>query len=126
MAPFTQLGKVIFPEVVDKHENRFNNEYFNRSVWFMEDLISHDRLNFCKRYLQLAGYEEMFNDIIKFFTTIKRPYAGLRSYDTLTNLRVMCNIVPHTGNREMVRIIDNTQPRIMCINRGARPAYRRD
>ena len=117
MAPNTQHGKIILPEKLDDKENRFNNDYFDRVVWFTEDLISGDRLNFCERYLHLAGYEQMFDDIIEYFQTVKAPAKGLRSFDTVSGLRIMANIIPEGSRREMVRIIDPNSKRTMCIIR---------
>ena len=114
IAPNTQHGKIVFPEAIDKNENRFNNEYFDRSVWFSEDFVSRDYINFCERYLNLAGYEEMFNDIISYFSTVKRPVSGLRHVDTMTGGRIMCDIVPKDSKRVMCEIIDNSNGRIMC------------
>lgn len=114
IAPNTQHGKIMFPEAIDKNENRFNNEYFDRSVWFSEDFVSRDYINFCERYLNLAGYEEMFNDIISYFNTVKRPSSGLRHVDTMTGGRIMCDIVPRGSKRVMCEIIDNSNGRIMC------------
>ena len=114
MAPNTQRGKIFFPEQLDDKENRFNNSYFDRTVWFMEDLISHDRINFCERYLKLAGYLQMYYDIINYFTTIKAPMRGLYTSDTINGGRIMCNIVPNNANREMVLIINPEEKREMC------------
>lgn len=113
MAPNTQYGKIFFPEALDDKENRFNNPYFDRSVWFIEDLVSHDRINFCERYLKLAGYLEMYYDIINYFTTVKAPMRGLYNYNPIDGGRVMCTTVPENSMRTMVSI-DNS-PRVMCV-----------
>jgi hypothetical protein len=115
IAPNTQHGKVFFPEILDSKENRFNNPYFDRTVWFIEDFVCHDRINFCVRYLHLAGYLEMYYDIIKFFTTVKAPMRGLYFSDCITGYRNMCNIVPNEEKRTMVVINDNSNGRIMCL-----------
>lgn len=114
MAPNTQHGKVFFPDILDPKENRFNNPYFDRGVWFIEDFVSHDRLDFCERYLHLAGYLDMYYDIIKYFTKIKAPMRGLYSYDCISGNRIMCNIVPNNAARSMVIINDNNISREMC------------
>ena len=95
-------------------ENRFNDDYFDRGVWFTEDLVSHDRLNFCERYLHLASYEQMYDDIIEYFTTVIAPIRGLKDYDCITGLRVMANIVPKGSKRTMCTIIDKSKPKNMC------------
>lgn len=114
MAPNTQYGKVFFTEPLDPKENRFNNPYFDRTVWFIEDYVSHDRINFCERYLHLAGYLEMYYDIIKYFTTIKAPIMGLYASDCISGKRCMCNIIPNNSNRVMVSIVGNNTAREMC------------
>lgn len=114
MAPNTQYGKMLFPEQLDRKENRFNNDYFDRGVWFTEDLVSHDRLNFCERYLHLAGYEQMYDDIIEYFTTIMPPIRGLKDYDCVSGLKIMASIIPDNSKREMCTIVDPSEPKIMC------------
>ena len=114
MSPMTQHGKVFFPEQLDSKENRFNNSYFDRTVWFMEDYVSHDRITFCERYLNLAGYLQMYYDIINFFTTIKAPMRGMYTSDTINGGRIMCNTVPNKIGREMVMIIDPINNKEMC------------
>lgn len=109
MAPNTQRGKVLFPEQLDLKENRFNNATFDRSVWFIEDLNSGDYLNFCQRYLNLASYEEMFDDIEEYFTTIKYPIGSLRSFDTISGKRIMINMVPKNQKRDMITLIDKSK-----------------
>lgn len=116
MAPNTQHGKILLPEQLDERENRFNNDYFDRGVWFIEDLVSHDRLNFCERYLHLASYEQMFDDILQYFQTEKCPIRGLRDIDTITGKRIMLNIIPSkdiSGKRVMFSVVDNSKKRVM-------------
>ena len=123
MAPYTQLGKIIFPQAILERENKFDNAYFDRSVWFIEDLVSKNRLLFCHRYFRLADYKEMYHDIIEYFTTVKAPWRGLRKFDTLTGKRIMCEIVPNKDYRTMCVIVDNSKPREMCISRGKMPKW---
>ena len=115
MAPNTQHCKILFDEQIDPKENRFNNDYFDRSVWFMEDLICHDRLNFCERYLHLANYLQMYHDVINYYTLIKNPSRGLFFTDTLTGKKIMCRTVLPNQKKEMVSIVDNSKGRTMCI-----------
>lgn len=114
-APNTQIGKILFNEQIDDKENRFNNDYFSRSVWFIEDYTSHDRLNFCHRYLNLASYNEMYYEIINYFTNIKAPIMGLNYIDTISGLRVMCNIVPTDSKKQMVIVDDESKGKEMCV-----------
>lgn len=113
VAPNTQYGKIFFPEMLDGKENRFNNPYFDRTIWFIEDLVSHDRLNFCERYLKLASYMEMYNDIIHYFTNIKNPMMGLNAYNCISGNQIMCIISPEKQNNVMVTIDNNSK--VMCV-----------
>lgn len=113
VAPNTQHGKIILPEAFSEMENIYNNEYYNREVWFAELYTSKDSLSFCQRYLKLGSYQDVYHDIIEYFSTVKAPGRGLRIYDPITGMRTMCTIVPNKEKRNMVRIVDNTEPRIM-------------
>ena len=116
MAPNTMRGKVILPEAVYSEENKFNNPYFDRSVSFIEDLTSGNYMIFCTRYLGLASYEQMFDDIMNYYTNIKNPIRGFaRRRDINTGQRYMCRIRVNDGmKRTMCHIIDNSKPREMC------------
>ena len=107
IAPNTMYGKVFFPEQLDPKENRFNNDTFDRTVWFIEDLVSNDRINFCNRYLNLAGYEQMYDDIIEYFNTVKNPFNGLRMTTLDGNIEMIRNVIKD-HKREMIRYVDNS------------------
>ena len=117
MAPNTMYGKICLPDQLDSKENRFNNEYYNRSVWMIEDLVCGDRLNFCNRYLALANYEEMYNDIIEYFTKIKNPGDCIMYRDNISGNRYMVESIVKEQSKEMCEIVDNSKPRLreMCI-----------
>ena len=106
-------GKVLFPEQLDPRENRFNNDYFDRSVWFMEDLLSGNIIAFCSRYLGLPDYEEMYDLIIEYFTKHTNPMGVLRYFDTLRGKRIMTQSIINTEKRVMTRAVDNTKKRSM-------------
>lgn len=69
MAPHTQIGKIIIEEVVRENENPFDNKYFTRGGYFIEDLQSGVFLEFAHRWLNLASYGELYNDVIEYFNT---------------------------------------------------------
>jgi hypothetical protein len=118
ISPPTQHGKILLPEKLDPKENRFNNEYFDRVVYFSEDYLCGNPIVFCERYLRLAGYEQMADDIIEYFTTIKAPIRGLRSHDSVSGKRIMVNIIPKGQKRTMVSLVDKSKKRTMCIISG--------
>lgn len=124
MAPDTQLGKVLFPNPIDPKENKFNNDYFDRSVWFIEDYVSHNRLDFCNRYLNLATYEEMYDDVIYYFTNVQNPQRSVFTDDSINGRRYMCHPVVKTEEnnyRQMVYNVDNSKPRNMILHQERMP-----
>ena len=65
MAPNTQIGKIQLPYKVHDKEGHLPSEKFkfNRSREFSEDFTSKDWLEFGSRWLHLATYEELLDDI---------------------------------------------------------------
>ena len=123
MAPNTMHGKVIFDEQLDPRENRFNNDYFERQIWFMEDLLSGNVLDFCHRYMQLPTYEEMYDLIWKYFTTIINASRAIKYFDPVSGNRYMTRQVINSQKRMMTRAIDNTVKRNMIIIQERMPKY---
>ena len=125
MAPNTMVGKVFFPEQLDPKENRFNNEYFDRSVWFMEDLVSGNVLDFCQRYLGMMSYEQMYYSVLRYFREVINASRAPRYVDTITGLRFMYHLVDNTQKRLMYRLVDNGKDRNqkMCIIQERMPKY---
>jgi len=104
IAPFTQYGKVIIEEKINSDENKFNNPYFDRSVIFIEDYISQDRLNFCHRYLGYATYTEMISDILEYFTTVQLPNNSIDGYGhfQIPDEKVMAMYLPIEEDKKNV------------------------
>ena len=123
MAPTTMHGKIIFDEQLDPKENRFNNEYFDRSVWFIEDLVSRNVLDFCQRYLQMPSYEEMYDLIIKFFKEIQNPAGSFKYFDPITGKKFMYHLVNNSKKRQLYHLVDNTNKRNLIIIQERMPEY---
>lgn len=71
MSPNTQLGKIKLPYKVHNKEGHLpsDNFKFNRSREFAEDFTSKDWLEFGSRWLHLATYEELLDDIEEYLRT---------------------------------------------------------
>lgn len=116
-------GKIIFPNVIDLKENRFNNDTFDRTVWFVEDYLSGNVLDFCSRYLQMPTFEEMYNLVIKYFRTIKNPSDVLIPYNPKTGRMYMCEDIINTKPLEMCHLVDTRLKRVMCTIFERMPEY---
>lgn len=66
IAPNTQIGNIIIDSVVYEHENAYNNPKYSRGGEFIENLVTDNIIEFCKRWLHLAGFKEFLRDIEDF------------------------------------------------------------
>ena len=123
MSANTMYGKILLEKPLQAVENKFNNPYFDRVVWFVEDYVCGNRLDFCSRYFNMGTYEEVYDDIIEYFTTVKNPNFGLMYRDNITGNAIMCRKVNNTLKRNMVSIIDNTKGRNMVTTQRRMPKY---
>ena len=81
MSKTTLIGHVNIPDKVYEFENRFRRDdvKWKREGQFMDDLQSHNWIEFFSRWFHFAGYEEMYDDIIEYFTTVRYP-SGIMTY----------------------------------------------
>lgn len=77
MATETQIGKLIIPEPLHDKDNMFGDLKFDRGGSFIEDFQPHMWLEFCERWLHLAGYKELIHDIREYYDTIGSLNAPL-------------------------------------------------
>lgn len=100
MSRTTLIGHVNIPDKVYEFENRFHRDdiKWRREAQFMDDLQSHNWIEFFSRWFHFAGYEEMYDDVIEYFTKIKYP-SGIITYHDFDN--VDNSIKPSDGNRSL-------------------------
>lgn len=68
-APDTIVGKILIDHKVHSRENPYHNEQYDRGGQFVEDLCTDNILEFCKRWMHLAGFRELLDDMDEYFTT---------------------------------------------------------
>ena len=73
IAPNTQIGMINMPNQIYAYENLRKSEKFVRSGDFIEHFASHNWLEVCRRYLNLASFEEMINDIFEYLDKYEIP-----------------------------------------------------
>ena len=85
MAPHTIIAHVNIPEQVYPFENRFKRDEikWRREAQFMDDLQSHNWIEFFSRWFGFANYEEMYDDVIEFFNTVyqSKGFIQLHEFD---------------------------------------------
>lgn len=105
MAANTQIGKIQIPYKVHNKEGHIpsDNFKFNRSREFSEDYTSKDWLEFASRWLHLASYSGLLDDIDEYLNTqiiLTRKYKN-----GLVNA-----VTRYDPNREIVYLED-------CVNK---------
>ena len=92
MSPSTQIGKIKLPYKVHDKEGHIPSESFNfnRSREFSEDFTSKDWLEFASRWLHLATYDELLDDIEEYLRT-QITYVRQYSKDGLRNVMYRIN-----------------------------------
>jgi len=114
ISPVSMLAKILLPEQVFDAENQFNNDYYDRVVWMVEDLLSTNYLDFAARWFDMPTYEEMYDLVIQYFMMIQNASRGLRVDNPNTGKRYIAHpIADNSKPRLMYRLVDNTKPRLM-------------
>lgn len=98
IAPHTQIGRIIIETQIYLQENPFNNEYFTRGGAFIEDIQSHNYLSFGHRWLGLANYSTLMNDVMDFFTNIANSIRPVSIFNSDGTRNLFRKIV---GEREL-------------------------
>lgn len=100
MSHMTMIGKVTIKQ--DIRGNVFGNEYYDASVYFIEDYNSHDILEFCTRYLNLPNYGGMILHVNSYFMTKKYSCRGfVRPTNIETGYKIPA-VVLDDGERNII------------------------
>lgn len=83
LAPNTQIGRLDIPNKVYKNENAIHNPKYVRSGAYIEDLTSDNYLVFANRWLHLANFNELYEDIVEYFNYNEIPYD--RNFNAVGN-----------------------------------------
>lgn len=70
IGPNTQIGAILIDQIVWNNENRFHKKNYHRPSQFAQDFLSYDYISFSNRYLHLANFKEMIEDMKQFFSMI--------------------------------------------------------
>lgn len=71
IAPNTQIGRIEIPNKVYENENIYGPEEdrarYSRSGEFIENMVTDNEIEFCKRWFHLAGFNELLEDANEYF-----------------------------------------------------------
>lgn len=63
IAPNTQIGRIEIDHKVYENENAYHLEKYSRSGEFIDNMVADNLIEFCKRWLHLAGIMEFLEDM---------------------------------------------------------------
>ena len=75
--PHTQIGFIIIANNIHKKQNRIHYQYYTAGGQFLEDLQTHDWLDFGERWFGLMGFGDLVKYTRKLFTTELKPVFPL-------------------------------------------------
>lgn len=89
MSKSTLIGHLTIPNQVYEFENRFHRDdiKWKREAQFMDDLQSHNWIEFFHRWFHFGSYEDLYDDVIEYFTKVKYPtgYIQFHSFDDVSD-----------------------------------------
>lgn len=80
IAPNTQIGRIIIPDKIYEHENTYkiDEEKYSRSGEFIENMVTNNVIEYCKRWFHLAGIEEFIHDIDEYYGEDYGKFSNLQ------------------------------------------------
>ena len=81
IAPNTQIGRIIIDETVYKGENAYNNPKYSRGGEFIENMVTDNHIEFCKRWFHLAGFKEILQDMQEYYQKFYVSYSSYGRYE---------------------------------------------
>ena len=106
MAPNTQIGKIEIPEKVYENENQYckseeDAQKYSRSGEFIENMVTDNEIEFCKRWFHLAGFNELLEDANEYF--VNKMFCNMSYIQALNSYgdRIEAPLLP-TSNGNIV------------------------
>lgn len=107
--PNAQIGRIQIPVQLQQEENPYDLEHFDRNIKFMEDLHSHNWIEFGMRWFNLPSYKELCKDILYYWTNIKMPtYQMFRYYNG--KVKPIQHVLPNQKVSPLKYVRSNEQP----------------
>ncbi len=96
IAPNTQIGKIIIPNKVYENENAYNieKERYSRGGEFIENMVTDNEIEFCKRWFHLAGFNELLEDANEYFEN--KMFGSMNYIQTMNSYGdiLECPLIP--------------------------------
>ena len=80
IAPNTQIGRIVIDDKIYDNENIMNDPRYQRGGEFIENLVTDNIIEFCKRWLHFGGVAEVLEDMKEFFG--ERSFGAYEYYES--------------------------------------------
>lgn len=100
IAPNTLIGKIEIPDKVHDRENKYNLDKYSRAGEFVENLVTDNEIEFCKRWFHLAGFNELLEDANEYFAD--KVISGKSYIESINSYRdrIEIPLIPVSTNYE--------------------------
>lgn len=102
LAPNTLIGKIVIPERIYAGENSLHNPKYTRASEFAENLLSDNFIEFMHRWFGLGSFEEVYQDILEYYSKYEYP------------MNVLSNSVYHQP-LQVVQVFDDKSDKLMNV-----------
>ena len=108
IAPNTQIGRIIIDEKVYENENAYMNEKYSRGGEFIENLVTDNPIEFCKRWLHLAGFKEFMQDYYEYCNRFSICYNSHNFYEEYKEIgnRVITSPFKYQDPKKGIRVFN--------------------
>lgn len=120
IAPHTQIGKIEIPNRVFDGDEQWGLERYPREMVYCEDLHSHHWISFGNRWFGLANYEDLYDQVIEYYTQYKNSNRSLYRYNDEGLIipvhmkpikNELINPVSFQNKDELRKVVSFTKPR---------------
>jgi hypothetical protein len=113
IASNTQIGKVVINDKVYDNENCYNDEHYTRGGEFIENLVTDNSISFCHRWLHLANFKEMLEDIDEYYGLDLGKYRELVLNNSpilpMKNLDTIMDYSPNDKPQKAISFINDSK-----------------
>lgn len=125
IAPNTQIGRIVIDTQIYAHENAYHSDKYSRSGEFIENMVTDNHIEFCKRWLGLAGFKEFLEDYDEYYADRRAGNLG----NLLSAGFAECPIAPcYDGAYSPIEFVSSgkyvEQPLVFCSSMPTEKKYK--
>jgi hypothetical protein len=115
IAPNTQIGRIDIDHKVYEHENAYGLDKYSRGGEFIENMVTDNTIEFCKRWFNLAGIMEFIEDMKEFETSQYQYGAPYHQFKNIESGLIENPIYDLNGSVEKAIVVGDTEARAILF-----------